>query len=182
MPTLIDAAGPRADSWTRLEAADADALATAAAQAAPGADLLVTLDAWQSAPELLTGAARLGVLLEPDDPPEALTGAIDRLALVAVRFPSFTDGRGYSTARLLRERMGFMGELRAVGDVQRDQVFYLARCGFDSFELRDGEDAQAAVAALATFSESYQGAHDRGPLFERRFPQAARARKKAVVL
>jgi uncharacterized protein (DUF934 family) len=91
-------------------------------------------------------------------------------ALVAVNFPQFTDGRGYSSARLLRERYGWRGELRAIGDVFRDQLFYLARCGFDAFALRQGEDAQAALAAFDDFSDAYQTAADRPlPLFRRRF-------------
>ena len=79
------------------------------------------------------------------------------------------DGRGYSIARLLRERYGWRGELRAIGDVLRDQLFYLTRCGFDAFELRAGQDAQAALTALADFSEAYQSSVERPqPLFRRR--------------
>src|SRR4051794_23757854 len=78
-----------------------------------------------------------GVRLESSDDPEALAGHLDRLTLVAIHFPTFTDGRGYSIARLLRERYGFKGEIRAVGEVLRDNLFYLSRCGFDSFDLSD---------------------------------------------
>jgi uncharacterized protein (DUF934 family) len=86
-----------------------------------------------------------------------------------VNFPSLTDGRGYSIARLLRERYGYVGELRAVGDVQRDQLFNLARCGFDAFLLRKDEDADGALAALEEFSEAYQASVERPqPLFRRR--------------
>lgn len=112
-------------------------------------------------------------VLEPGDDPAALVartgGRIDALPLIAVRFPAFTDGRGYSIARLLRERHRYRGELRAMGDIGRDQLHYLARCGFDSFELREGEDPGAAQAALAEFSEAYQAAADEPvPLFRRR--------------
>ena len=107
--------------------------------------------------------------LEPHEDPAALAGQLAGAARVEVNFPSFTDGRGYSIARLLRERLGYRGELRAVGDVQRDQVFYLSRCGFDAFLLRDGEDAEAALAALTDFSEAYQTSVERPqPLFRRR--------------
>jgi uncharacterized protein (DUF934 family) len=107
--------------------------------------------------------------LEPHDDPAAVAARLDAVMRVEVNFPSFTDGRGYSIARLLRERYGYRGELRAVGDVQRDQLFYLARCGFDAFLLREGEDAGAALAALGDFSEAYQASVERPvPLFRRR--------------
>lgn len=107
--------------------------------------------------------------LEPHEDPAALAGRLASAARVEVNFPKFSDGRGYSIARLLRERHGYTGELRAVGDVQRDQLFYLSRVGFDAFLLREGEDAEAALAALADFSEAYQASVERPqPLFRRR--------------
>ena len=113
--------------------------------------------------------AGASVRLEPHEDPAALAGRLDGLERIEVNFPSLTDGRGHSIARLLRERHGYRGELRAVGDVQRDQLFYLARCGFDAFLLRDGEDAAAALAALGDFSEAYQASVERPqPLFRRR--------------
>jgi uncharacterized protein (DUF934 family) len=88
---------------------------------------------------------------------------------VEVSFPSATDGRGYSIARLLRERHGYGGELRAVGDVKRDQLFNLARCGFDAFLLLKDEDADGALGAFDDFSEAYQASVERPlPLFRRR--------------
>jgi uncharacterized protein (DUF934 family) len=111
----------------------------------------------------------LGVRLEPDDDPAPLAPDLDRLAMIAIRFPQFTDGRGYSLARLLRERLGWRGELRAVGDVQRDQLLYLSRVGFDAFALRTDDDAAEAARAFEAFSEAYQAAWDRPqPLFRRR--------------
>jgi uncharacterized protein (DUF934 family) len=107
--------------------------------------------------------------LEPHEDPAALAGEIGRLALIEINFPNFTDGRGYSIARLLRSRYGYRGELRAVGDVQRDQIFYLARCGFDAFLLREGEDAGEVLRAFADFSDAYQASVERPlPLFRRR--------------
>ncbi|MEP6678688.1 MAG: DUF934 domain-containing protein, partial [Betaproteobacteria bacterium] len=76
--------------------------------------------------------------------------------------------RGYSTARLLRQRYGYTGELRAIGDIQRDQLAYLAQCGFDAFALRDGEDAQGALAAFHDFADGYQLTEARTPWFRRR--------------
>ncbi len=107
--------------------------------------------------------------LEPQDDPAGIADRLAGAARVEVNFPRFTDGRGYSTARLLRERYGYRGELRAVGDVQRDQILYLQRCGFDAFLLRDDQDADESLAALADCSEAYQASVERPqPLFRRR--------------
>ena len=100
---------------------------------------------------------RLGVLLRSVDPVEELAGDLPRLDLVAVEFPTPSDGRGYSAGRLLRERLGFRGELRAVGaGVRQDQVFLLARCGFDALELAAGEDIAAAQVAFNRYDVAYQ--------------------------
>jgi uncharacterized protein (DUF934 family) len=109
------------------------------------------------------------VRLEPTDDPAALADRLAHVARVEVHFPKFGDGRGFSLGRLLRERYGYKGELRAVGHLTRDHLFFLESCGFDAFELRDGEDAQAALAAFADFSEAYQASPARPqPLFRRR--------------
>ncbi len=184
MPTLIDRLGRRSDPWVRdgqqgdegrPDASDRPAgdgrhrLIAAGDWLAQRADWLAllaresTAAAGTSAPGL-----RFGIELGPADEPAQFAGDLPRLALVAIRFPVFTDGRGYSLARELRERHGWRGELRATGDVLRDQLFYLARCGFDTFDLRDDQDADAALAAFGDFSEAYQAAFDRGPLFDRR--------------
>ncbi|MFT4103290.1 MAG: DUF934 domain-containing protein, partial [Burkholderiaceae bacterium] len=118
----------------------------------------------------------LGVLLGPADDPDQIADALPRLKLVAIEFPNFTDGRGYSIARLLRQRLRYEGELRAVGDVLRDQLFFYARCGFDTFALRDDQDVDDALRGFEDFSEVYQAAVDRGPLFERRAVAAAEGR------
>ena len=107
--------------------------------------------------------------LEPTDDPASVADRLGRVARVEVNFPKFGDGRGYSIARLLRERYGYKGELRAVGQVGRDHLYYLESCGFDAFLLRDGEDAEEALAAFNDFSESYQASVTRPlPLFRRR--------------
>lgn len=88
---------------------------------------------------------------------------------IEIDFPKFADGRGYSAARLLREKYGFKGDLRAVGDVLIDQLFFMARCGFSTFALRDDQDINVAFSAFNTFSDSYQNdVHDQRPLFRRR--------------
>jgi len=109
---------------------------------------------------LATGA-RLGVVLLPAQKVEQLATDLAHLGLVAAEFPGPSEGRGYTQARLLRERCHFRGELRATGYVRRDQLFFLARCGFNSFELPPGELASAS-GALATFSAEYQPANDAG--------------------
>ncbi|HEX4387179.1 MAG TPA: DUF934 domain-containing protein [Steroidobacteraceae bacterium] len=102
-------------------------------------------------------SGRLGVRLAPADAVEHLREELPRLDLVAVEFPGPGDGRGYSAGRLLRERLGFRGELRAVGKgVRQDQVFLLSRCGFDAIELAEGEDREAARRALARYEVAYQ--------------------------
>jgi uncharacterized protein (DUF934 family) len=109
------------------------------------------------------------VVIEASDDPGALAATLDRLKVVAVNFPKFGDGRGYSIARLLRERYGYRGELRAVGEVARDHLYFMALCGFDAFELRAGEDPQEALEAFDDFSEAYQASVARPlPLFRRR--------------
>ena len=109
-----------------------------------------------------------GVWLAPTDDPGALAPHLARVPLIAVDFPKFSDGRGYSIATLLR-RLGFRGELRAIGDVLVDQLFMLRRVGFTSFALRPDQDAAAAAAALRTYSEVYQAASDQPlPYFRRR--------------
>jgi uncharacterized protein (DUF934 family) len=105
---------------------------------------------------------RLGVRLGPTDPVAALEHDFLRIGLVAIEFGGLAEGRGYSQAQILRKRYKFTGELRAVGKVQRDQLFYLARCGFDAFELPEGADLQAALAGFNDFSVAYQPAVDVG--------------------
>ena len=132
--------------------------------------IVVPLPAWLARrEELLRNLGDVGVWLAPPDDPADLVPHLDRLSLVAIHFPKFADGRGYSSAVLLRTRYGYRGELRAVGDVGRDQLFYLKRCGFDAFSLAPHRDPHAALAGLADFSVRYQGSvDDPAPLFRRR--------------
>jgi len=107
--------------------------------------------------------------LEPQDDLSVVTERIVSAARIEVNFPKFGDGRGFSIARLLRERHGYKGELRAVGEVARDHLYYMEQCGFDAFLLRDGEDVEEALAAFDDFSEAYQAtAAQPLPLFRRR--------------
>ncbi len=113
------------------------------------------------------------LVLEPGDDPARHAEAIAAARVIAVAFPKFSDGRGYSIARLLRERHAYRGELRAVGAVARDLLQPMARCGFDAFLLREGENVEEALAAFADFSDCYQATvPEPRPLFRRR--QASR--------
>ncbi|HEY0336251.1 MAG TPA: DUF934 domain-containing protein [Burkholderiales bacterium] len=154
------------DSWQLLEAGANGALPSMP----PTGAVIVPLAVWRvHRNELIARGGRLGISLAGSDEPAGIASDLQHLQLIAVRFESFTDGRGYSIARLLRERHGWRGELRAIGDVQRDQLYYLARCGFDAFVLREGEDVETAISAFNDFSEAYQTAVDRPvPLFRRR--------------
>lgn len=124
---------------------------------------LVTFDNWIAHRTLLENRAfPVAVLISSDaDFDGDLSQEVHALckaniALIAIDFPSYTDGRGYSLAQLLRNIYQWTGELRAVGDVMIDTVYYQARCGFDSFLIKPGHDAQLALAALHTFSDTYQ--------------------------
>ena len=110
----------------------------------------------------------LGVILEPDQPPSDIGVPLERLDMVAIHFPVFTDGRGFSYARELRER-GFGGEIRATGHFLRDQLHYLSRCGFDAFEFPDEADLEGNLESLQAFSDAYQAdTLQKEPLFRRR--------------
>ena len=124
--------------------------------------VLVSLEQWQAEREsLLTRGKPLGVRLRSDQSPELIADDLPHLTLVALEFPQFRDGRAYSYARLLRERYGFGGELRAVGDVLMEQLHFMIRVGFDAFELRDGGDPlEAFRAALNDYSVWYQPTGD----------------------
>ena len=156
------------DPWRLLEPAADGRLP----EVPPQGDVIFPLAVWQSRrEELLVRPGRIGVWLGPDEDPARIAEDLRLFGVVAVRFPKLTDGRGYSAGRLLRERYGYKGELRAFGDVQRDQLLFLHQCGFDAFALREGEDPQEALAAFDEFSEAYQASVVRPlQLFRRRAP------------
>lgn len=132
--------------------------------------VIVPLALWQAQHEQLAQRADpVGIWLDSDQEPETIADDLNQLPLIAINFPIFTDGRGYSYARLLRERYHFQGELRAIGDVTQDQLFYMRRCGFDSFVLKPGKEIETAVNGLKIISQTYQAATDEPqPLFRRR--------------
>ncbi len=167
MPKIIKNDRIVEDAWQVLKLADGEAAETVAL---PQTATLFPLAVWQARKdELLARSATAGVWLDSSEGPEALVGDLANLAIIGVNFPKFADGRGYSTARLLRERYGYRGEIRAIGDVLHDQLFFMQRCGIDAYAVRADKGIEAALAGLNTFSDAYQAAADQPqPLFRRR--------------
>lgn len=164
-----------ADDWQIVRLAEGETVETVTV---PAGKVIVPLALWQARGDALAArGAEIGVWLAGDEDPAALAADLPRLPVVAVNFPKFADGRGYSIATLLRTRYGYAGELRAIGDVLRDQFFFYTRCGFDVLQPKEGkytdEQLEAALASFKDFSEPYQAAVDRAPLF-RREPRGVR--------
>ena len=147
-----------ADEWLTFD----EAAFGAAAELADERPLMLPLDQWLSDRDRwLSRESPLGVIVGPAHKVEILVPDLARFDLIGVEFPTIGEGRGYTQGRQLRERWRFSGELRALGCVRSDQLFFLARCGFNSFELPDGE-IESARSAFATFSAAYQPANDAG--------------------
>ena len=152
MPRLIKHGAIVEDDWLPAQEDDA------------GDAHILTLEQWTQRPD----KQGLAVQLEPGQAPSPLFDFLEQIPLVAINFPVFTDGRGFSYGRELRER-GFTGELRACGHILPDQMTYLRRCGFDAFQLADESRLEEALAGLADFDEYYQASIDQPlPLFRRR--------------
>ena len=131
--------------------------------------VLVPKQFWLANAEQLLKSESIGVWLDSDEGPEELEPYLNKLNLIAINFPKFADGRGYSYARILRDRFEYSGELRALGDILHDQMFYLKRCGFDAFAVREDKDADVVLEGLNDFSECYQAStNQKLPLFRRR--------------
>ena len=130
----------------------------------PTGPVIVSLAQWQAQREaLLARGAPLGVRLHSDQSPELIADDVQHFAVVALEFPKFRDGRAYSYARLLRERYGYQGELRAVGDVLLEQVFFMLRTGFDAFDIQGPDPLSAYRTAIGDFSVWYQPTGDGRP-------------------
>ena len=147
-----DRSAVTSDVWTHV--ADDEAL--------PGAaPAIVSLERWTADRSALAGRnTPIGVRLRSDQRIEALLDDLESLPVVALDFPNMNDGRHFTTARMLRERHGYRGEIRATGQVLHDQLFFMARCGFDAFELPAGKNAEGAWAAFGELSVVYQPAAD----------------------
>jgi len=154
MPRLIKDGKIIEDSWA---AADPNS-------ALPPSTCICTLQQWLT----LEDKGGSAVQLEPGELPEPLYSSLQDIELVVINFPVFTDGRGFSYGRELRER-GYGGELRAAGHFIRDQLAYLQRVGFNAFQMTDESKLEEALSSLGDFSEYYQAAIDQPlPLFRRR--------------
>ncbi|HVK98914.1 MAG TPA: DUF934 domain-containing protein [Dongiaceae bacterium] len=143
---------------------------TDAAELPASGDIIVDLPLWKEhRASLLNHDGLVGVQVPGDAEPEDIVEDLSKLAVVAINFPSFRDGRGYSLARILRERFGYTGELRATGDILRDQLFFLQRCGFDAFDTRPDRCIQEALKGLSDFTVTYQAdVHEKRPIYQRR--------------
>jgi uncharacterized protein (DUF934 family) len=148
--------------------------AAEASELAPAGDdagaVILNFDQWRAERDhWIVRGGRLGVVLLPAHSVESLAADLPRLSLVAAHFLGPSEGRGYTQARLLRERYGFTGELRATGYVRTDQLFFMARCGFNSFEMAEG-DLAAGLQSFASFSSAYQVSNDAGLALKLQLP------------
>ncbi|QAU34165.1 DUF934 domain-containing protein [Janthinobacterium sp. 17J80-10] len=154
-----------ADDWTVLKLEEGQA--PESATVAPG-KVLVPLTVWLAQRATLAARSDVGVWIDSHERAEDLKDDAAKLPLIAVNFPKFADGRGYSIAYNLRSRLKYTGELRAIGDVLRDQLFYMQRAGFNAFAVREDKDINDALKGLGDFTQPYQNSTDiRAPLFRR---------------
>ena len=175
MASIIRRGQIASENWPRLDEPALRKLAAQAGSARPELDgpitgVLVPLAVWRNARELCAElGVEVGLLVREGDDPADVANEFSQVGVIAIEIPKFNNGRAYSMARLLRARYGFRGELRAVGDVLRDQLFYLSRVGFDAFELRADQNATEALIAFADFTVPSQASTDQPiPLFRRR--------------
>jgi len=153
------------DDWQLLTLAENE---TAETITVPTGAHIVPLAVWLTQKSVLSSRNDIGVWLASDERAESLKDDVASLPLIAIDFPTFADGRGYSIAYQLRARLGYKGELRAIGDVLRDQLLYMARVGFNAFATREDRSIDDALKGLTDFSEAYQTAWDQKmPLFRR---------------
>jgi len=147
------------DNWQRITEIATDA--SLPKGDVPGGNIIVPFAYWLENREALSSReGRLGVCIDGDNDIQEVVKDIEHFDLIALDFPAFADGRSYTHARLLRDRYNFEGELRAVGDVLRDQLFFMQRCGINSFQLREDKDMQDALNAFTELSVKYQTAAD----------------------
>jgi uncharacterized protein (DUF934 family) len=164
-PQIIKDKAIVADDWSVLRLDETESPDTVVV---PEGKIIVPLLVWQAQREQLASRSEIGVWIGADERPEELKGELDRFAVIAVNFPKFTDGRGMSIAFNLRRRLNYQGELRAIGDVLRDQLFSMHRVGFDAYAPRPDRNIEDALKGLFVFSEVYQASIDeKQPLFRR---------------
>ncbi|NVK37650.1 MAG: DUF934 domain-containing protein [Gammaproteobacteria bacterium] len=160
MQNLINSTSTLENNWEVISDYEA---------ALPAGNILIDIEFWLAHKSELQNRTDIGVILKGDSDLVTIKDDLARFPVIAVNFPAFADGRGYSLARLLKERYSFEGEIRAIGDVLIDQLYFMKRCGFDTYLLKDGLDANKALNYFATFSDPYQLAYDLPtPLFRRK--------------
>lgn len=165
MANIIKNRGVVADDWTLLRLEPGE---SAGEIALAEGKVIVPFTVWQQRREELLKRTAIGVWLADTEGPELIASDLKHFHLIAIDFPKFANGRGYSTATLLRTRYGYQGELRAIGEVLRDQVFYLSRVGFDAFAIRPDRSVDDALNAFGDFGVRYQTSPDEAlPLFRR---------------
>ena len=166
MPTLIKNGQVASDDWTLLKTATGPEILSAV----PGKNFIVPLQFWRSyQDEIQQYSGQFALWLDSHENVNQIGEDLHSFPLIALNFPVFSDGRSYSNARELRQNLGYQGEIRAIGDVLRDQLYLMSRCGFDAFQLRHDQDADACIAAFSDFKDAYQASvAEPLPLFRRR--------------
>ena len=161
MPQYLKDGAVVDNSWQQVSAGN---------ESLPQGDILLPVSQWQEQQETLAShVGAIGVWIDSHEEIEAFVDAILDLPVIAINFPKFVDGRGFSLARLLRERYEYCGEIRAIGQIIRDQLFFMQRCGFNAFAFETELDLVEAIKSLQDFSDAYQVAVDQPqPLFKRR--------------
>lgn len=164
MPSLIKDGAIVENEWTLLSAEQI------AEKGVPDqGKIILPLTVWQAQRDDLLARGDVAVWLEAGEEPAEIAADLDKLPLVAINFPVFRDGRGYSYARELRQRYHYEGEVRSIGDVLQDQLFYMWRVGFNAYDVRADRDINEALTALKGFSVTYQGdVHTPEPIYRRR--------------
>ena len=166
MPKLINKNGVIDNPWTVMKVSTGPEIL----QVVPGKNFIVPLQFWKLYQEELNEYdGNIAVWLNSDENPAQITGELHSLPLIALNFPVFTDGRSYTNARELKQKYAYTGEIRAIGDVLRDQLYYMAQCGFDSFDIRHDQEVDLCLDAFKDFETGYQSTiTEPTPLFRRR--------------
>ena len=164
-PQIIKGRAVVADDWNVLRLDEGQTPETVDV---PQGKVIVPVPVWLAQRGQLSQRSEIGIWFAPDELAHTVKDDLDKFAVIAVDFPKFSDGRGYSIAFNLRRRLGYAGELRAIGDVLRDQLFQMQRCGFDAYATREDRSIHDALKGLTVFSETYQASVDTPlPLFRR---------------
>ena len=161
MPLIINQQRAELDSWNSLYGDDSAGFEEILSAGQFSGDLLVSWEQWQQNRDvLLKQANRVGIKIDNDFELGELIEDLDKLSLIAVDFPVFSDGRAFSQARLLRQRYGFQGEIRAVGDVTWDRLRFMHRCGIDAYEIDEDRYSDDMLEAFQEITVQFQGAAD----------------------